>query len=156
MKVKVIKSIRTHVAWVAPLLKALPSLKVIHLVRDPRGSILSMSFNGWLSWYNLTEGCNNFNQDLLDGKTLTVLYPDSFLSQHTTSKKTWDPYGTHRNTNTKNDEWRSIITLEELTLSEATCGGVITQLGYRLLNGSLEDIRNLSIPLFNNNAEYIN
>ncbi|KAK3887917.1 hypothetical protein Pcinc_008000 [Petrolisthes cinctipes] len=151
--VKVIKSIRTRVAWVAPLLKALPSLKVIHLVRDPRGTIRSMVSLGWLNIlkYNLTGGCDTFSQDLLNGKTLTALYPDRFLSQHTASKKRQNPYGTHRNTNTMKDEWRSKITLEQLTLSEATCGGVITQLGYRLLNGSLADTRNLSIQLFNNN-----
>ncbi|KAK3893229.1 hypothetical protein Pcinc_002915 [Petrolisthes cinctipes] len=76
-KVKAIKSIRTHVAWVAPLLNALPSLKVIHLVRDPRGTVRSMASLGWLQRYNLTTGCNKFSQDLLNGKTLTALYPDS-------------------------------------------------------------------------------
>ncbi|KAK3891157.1 hypothetical protein Pcinc_004947 [Petrolisthes cinctipes] len=151
-KVKVIKSIRTHVAWVAPLLNALPSLRVIHLVRDPRGTVRSMASLGWLQRYNLTTGCNKFSQDLLNGKTLTALYPDRFLSKHTASKNSRKPYDTHRNTSTMKEEWRSKITLEQLALSEAMCGGVITQLGYRLFNGSLEYTRNLSIPLFNINV----
>ncbi|KAK4315227.1 hypothetical protein Pmani_013533 [Petrolisthes manimaculis] len=152
-KVKVIKSIRTQVAWVAPLLKALPSLKVIHLVRDPRGTILSMSSLGWLEKeYNITTGCYNFTQDLLNSKTLTALYPDRFLNEHTGDKNSRRPYDTHRHTSTMKEEWRAKITLEQLVLSEAICGGVITQLGYRLFNGSLKDTRNLSIPLFNNNV----
>ncbi|KAK3892545.1 hypothetical protein Pcinc_003621 [Petrolisthes cinctipes] len=75
-KVKVIKSIRTQVAWVAPLLKAMPSLKVIHLVRDPRGTICSMVSLGWLKWFRF-RGCDTLSQDLLDGNTLTALYPNS-------------------------------------------------------------------------------
>ncbi|KAK3891147.1 hypothetical protein Pcinc_004938 [Petrolisthes cinctipes] len=77
---------------------------------------------------------------------------DVFLSKHTASKNSPKPYDTHRNSSTMKEEWRSKITLKQLALSEATCGGVITQLGYRLFNGSLEDTRNLSIPLFNNNV----
>ncbi|KAK3873507.1 hypothetical protein Pcinc_021475 [Petrolisthes cinctipes] len=148
--VKVIKSIRTHVAWVAPLLKALPSLKVIHLVRDPRGTIRSMASLDGFKRYNLTTGCNNFRQDLLNGKTLTALYPDRYLSKHMASKNSRTPYDTYRNTSTMKEEWRSKITLKQLALGEVMCGDVITQLGYRLFNGSLEDTRNLSIPLFNN------
>lgn len=75
----VIKTIRMRVAWMVPLLNTLPSLRVIHLIRDPRGSLTSLS-RLWKSPYD--ERCADISEDLVTGKAASSLYPDRFVPVH--------------------------------------------------------------------------
>lgn len=46
-RVKVIKVIRSRLAWLAALLNGKSNVKIIYLTRDPRGSLVSISRMGW-------------------------------------------------------------------------------------------------------------
>lgn len=77
--VKIIKTIRTKVSWLLPLLDdPAINLKVIHLVRDPRGSLIS---NWKAGWNNTAErSCLNMRDDLNSGRNLFRLYPDKYMA----------------------------------------------------------------------------
>lgn len=73
--IRVVKTIRTRVAWLQPLLTdPAINLKVIHLVRDPRASLIS----AWrLNWtITAQDACTRIDQDMAAGRTLTRLYSD--------------------------------------------------------------------------------
>lgn len=76
-EIKVIKTIRMRLAWTTPLLNSLQSLRVIHLVRDPRGSLLSIS-RRWK--FQSKSDCDNLYSDLIIGKVLSSLYPNRLVS----------------------------------------------------------------------------
>lgn len=73
--IRMVKTIRTRMAWLQPLLSdPAVNLKVIHLVRDPRASLIS----SWrLNWtITARDACTMIDQDMAAGRTLTRLYPD--------------------------------------------------------------------------------
>lgn len=77
--VRVVKTIRSHMVWMQPLLDdPTINVKVIHLVRDPRGSIIS----AWkLNFPTTTEtDCTRLQDDVTVGRKLAILYPDRFLA----------------------------------------------------------------------------
>lgn len=78
-EIKVVKTIRMRVAWMIPLLNSIESLRIIHLVRDPRGSLLSMS-HLWKAHFK--SECDNLSNDLLIGKFLPSLYPNRLVPVH--------------------------------------------------------------------------
>lgn len=73
--IRVVKTIRTRVAWLVPLLSD-PTLdiKVIHLVRDPRPSLISAWSLGWNS--SAQDTCKDIDQDMAAGRMLAKLYPE--------------------------------------------------------------------------------
>lgn len=73
--IRVVKTIRTRVAWLQPLFTdPAVNLKVIHLVRDPRASLIS----AWrLNWtITARDACTRIDQDMAAGRTFTKLYSD--------------------------------------------------------------------------------
>ncbi|KAK7084050.1 hypothetical protein SK128_002404, partial [Halocaridina rubra] len=80
-KVRVIKSIRAHASFVLPWIKKRPDIKVIHMVRDPRGILNSVQRGGrWWSENNrnINLQCNLVEQDL----ELEQLGPGRYLRVH--------------------------------------------------------------------------
>lgn len=86
-KLRVMKSVRTSMKSVSLLMQALPSLRVIHLVRDPRGVVLSRmrqpSFRGTASNGSLTEEakffCRDVARELKLRKKLEKQYPGRIM-----------------------------------------------------------------------------
>ncbi|XP_064604632.1 carbohydrate sulfotransferase 1-like [Liolophura sinensis] len=79
--IRVIKTIRTPMRFVTELLKKDPSVKVIHLLRDPRGLI-----NSWITYdYKPKKDilpqyvCNLIGDDLKTRYELEKQYPGTFL-----------------------------------------------------------------------------
>ncbi|KAK3873863.1 hypothetical protein Pcinc_021154 [Petrolisthes cinctipes] len=77
--VKVIKTIRTRVSWLKPLLNSLQDLKVIHLLRDPRATIPSGIKQGWFSINASKELCDYVKEDLHYGEQLQNHYPERLV-----------------------------------------------------------------------------
>ncbi|XP_071110447.1 carbohydrate sulfotransferase 3-like [Haliotis cracherodii] len=79
-KVSVIKTIRFPMEAVETMMKSNPSLKVIHLVRDPRPTIKSQISFGRDTWSNLDsyskEHCLRVQKDLQVTKRLMKSHPD--------------------------------------------------------------------------------
>nr|XP_053628063.1 carbohydrate sulfotransferase 1-like [Cherax quadricarinatus] len=76
--IRIIKTIRTRLQWTKQLLEDKDlNLKVIHLVRDPRGSFVS-TLN--LEW-NLTTSnvCHKILQDLQQRQEMEELYPHRYF-----------------------------------------------------------------------------
>lgn len=75
-----IKTIRLQMDSLEPLFKTFPGLKVIHLIRDPRGMLesrLRLGFGKGKELYVLArEICSRYKRDLDTAKTLMQLYPD--------------------------------------------------------------------------------
>eukprot|EP00914_Ancora_sagittata_P000875 GHVO01002308.1.p1 GENE.GHVO01002308.1~~GHVO01002308.1.p1 ORF type:complete len:409 (-),score=15.48 GHVO01002308.1:104-1330(-) len=86
-KLRVMKSVRTSMESVSLLLEALPRLRVIHLVRDPRGVVLSRmkhaSFRGTASNGSLTNEakyfCRDVARELKLRKKLEKQYPGRIM-----------------------------------------------------------------------------
>ena len=74
-----IKTIRTPMRSVEYLLKTLPHLKVVYLVRDPRGMLSSQARVGMLKWRELEESarktCNRIETDIDEFRRLYTEYP---------------------------------------------------------------------------------
>ena len=51
------------------------------------------------------------------------------------------------------NRWRSRISPNELSIVEHYCGRLMKVLGYKLLGNSLESLKDLSVPLYNDNFE---
>ena len=85
--IRVAKTVRVTMETVAELLKDIPHLKVIHLIRDPRPVVLSRSraatFKGKQSGNNLTLEasmyCSRVLRDVQLRKEMEKAYPNSFL-----------------------------------------------------------------------------
>lgn len=72
---RVVKTIRSRVSWLPELLKdAEANLRVIHLVRDPRGSITSVRKAGWFSAEPQTY-CERMRTDIRDGMQAQRQFP---------------------------------------------------------------------------------
>ncbi|XP_037792348.1 carbohydrate sulfotransferase 1-like [Penaeus monodon] len=74
---RIVKTIRTRLAWVAELLQEDPSLKVVHLVRDPRGSLKSAAKVKWQ--LNPKETCSKIMEDLQTRQEMEKIYPNRYL-----------------------------------------------------------------------------
>ncbi|OWF55710.1 Carbohydrate sulfotransferase 3 [Mizuhopecten yessoensis] len=80
-KVLIIKTIRLEMTSVELLLKWLPGLKVIHLLRDPRGKLLSelkIDEKGWSSIESKASlHCNQMLSDIILASRLHKQYPQN-------------------------------------------------------------------------------
>ena len=93
-KYRIIKTIRINMSLVKPLLAEIPNLKVIHLVRDPRGIIHSRGKkkNKWMTMGTDTHSkalCKEMSQDVVDAFDLQTKYPfqiDTFSYEMIASK----------------------------------------------------------------------
>ncbi|KAK8403911.1 hypothetical protein O3P69_000160 [Scylla paramamosain] len=91
----IIKVIRLRLQWVRELMnrKEMDNVKVIHLVRDPRGSLISMEKLKW----NTTEkdACVKIYKDLQERETMASLFPNryTFVKYEDLCR---DPYGEAR------------------------------------------------------------
>lgn len=79
-RVKMVKTIRLRGTAVAQLLRKHPDIKVLYLIRDPRGTIESQKrVFGNFDWENVTEFsrnyCANFREDLNAMEPLFDEYP---------------------------------------------------------------------------------
>ncbi|XP_047491512.1 carbohydrate sulfotransferase 3-like isoform X2 [Penaeus chinensis] len=75
---RIIKTIRTRLQWAQELLDdAELNLKVIHLVRDPRGSTVSMAALDWKK--GVEETCKAIQQDLQLKEEMERKYPDRYF-----------------------------------------------------------------------------
>lgn len=72
---KIVKTIGTKVSWLLPLFDDPDiNLRVIHLVRDPRGSLTSSWKVGWN--YTAENSCRNIRDDLNSGGSFFRQYPE--------------------------------------------------------------------------------
>ena len=84
-KVRIIKTIRTRLTWLLDILEEFPTLKIIHLVRDPRAVVNSLIRVGECKKQNGgVSGCSHYfcsdlEDDLSTFKTLKLLYQDRIL-----------------------------------------------------------------------------
>lgn len=79
LPIKIIKTIRTRVAWLEPLLRdPEANLMVIHLVRDPRPSIISAIEREW----NIKpeRKCKELEDDLISGLQLDKALPGRYMT----------------------------------------------------------------------------
>ena len=84
-KHRVIKTLRLSLETTEPLLRQNPHLKIIHLVRDPRGIIHSQIRTGWFPMSeanqlvvkkNVESLCSRILNDIHSGLRLMNKYPD--------------------------------------------------------------------------------
>ncbi|XP_047484527.1 carbohydrate sulfotransferase 3-like isoform X1 [Penaeus chinensis] len=79
LPIKIIKTIRTRVAWLEPLLRdPRANLLAIHLVRDPRASIISAIERDWN--VRPERKCSELEDDLLSGLQLEKLLPGRYMT----------------------------------------------------------------------------
>ncbi|XP_037775531.1 carbohydrate sulfotransferase 3-like [Penaeus monodon] len=79
LPIKIIKTIRTRVAWLEPLLRdPKANLLAIHLVRDPRASIISAIEREWN--VRPERKCRELEDDLLSGLQLDKLLPGRYMT----------------------------------------------------------------------------
>ncbi|XP_042874233.1 carbohydrate sulfotransferase 3-like [Penaeus japonicus] len=79
LPIKIIKTIRTRVAWLEPLLRdPKANLMVLHLVRDPRASVISAIDRHW----NIKppKKCKELEDDLVSGVELAKLLPGRYMT----------------------------------------------------------------------------
>lgn len=78
-KSRAYKTIRLSMASVGTLLERLPSLKVVHLIRDPRAILQSQLVEGLASKIKFSDiskvTCRQIHSDVIDMKSLLVKYP---------------------------------------------------------------------------------
>lgn len=76
---RIYKTIRLPMASVSKLLERLPSLKVVHLIRDPRAILQSQLVEGLadkIKFSNISNlTCTQMHNDIIDMKSLVVNYP---------------------------------------------------------------------------------
>ncbi|XP_053408734.1 carbohydrate sulfotransferase 3-like isoform X4 [Mercenaria mercenaria] len=83
--IRIIKTIRLEFSSVKHLLEELPNLKIVHLVRDPRATLLSQSRfgacksirGGWQGCAN--RHCKRLENDVLEVEGLIKKYPNRIL-----------------------------------------------------------------------------
>ena len=85
-RVTVVKSVRARMFHVEGLMRHVPSLRVIHMFRDPRPVVPSRKSYGVTSLYGKGElwkeaelYCKQLNEDILLRKSLEQRYPGRFL-----------------------------------------------------------------------------
>lgn len=84
--IRVIKTIRFRMLGVDRLLRLLPDLKVIHLVRDPRGMLLSRIMTGEYCIHDQSRTflreCGRVLSDRLAFKELSLKYPNRLITEY--------------------------------------------------------------------------
>ena len=81
-KVRIIKTIRTRLVWLLDILEEFPTLKIIHLVRDPRAVVNSLIRVGECDMQNggvpgcSHYFCSNLEDDLSAYTIFKMLYQD--------------------------------------------------------------------------------
>ncbi|XP_060607774.1 carbohydrate sulfotransferase 3-like isoform X2 [Ruditapes philippinarum] len=84
--VRIVKTIRMAVNDVKHLLKELPTLKIVHLVRDPRATLYSQYHFGMCKqqrggWQWCANNlCKRLENDVLKLESLKIKYPDRILN----------------------------------------------------------------------------
>ncbi|XP_068244085.1 carbohydrate sulfotransferase 1-like isoform X2 [Palaemon carinicauda] len=76
---KLLKVIRFRVSWAKELLNQDASLKVIHIVRDPRGTFQSLKSHKMVQ-RNYSQWCPKIQEDLEIGPLVSASFPKSFMS----------------------------------------------------------------------------
>ncbi|XP_042242250.1 carbohydrate sulfotransferase 4-like isoform X2 [Homarus americanus] len=77
--IRVVKTIRTRLSWLLPLLNDSSSrVKVIHLVRDPRGALISAWKIKWT--ISSSVSCCDIRKDLYSGKDILQVFPNRYLA----------------------------------------------------------------------------
>ncbi|XP_068249018.1 carbohydrate sulfotransferase 1-like [Palaemon carinicauda] len=77
--IRVVKTIRTRVAWLRSIIDDPEvNLKVIHLVRDPRASLISSWKRGW--GISADTSCSKMADDLQNAPKLKMLNPEKYLA----------------------------------------------------------------------------
>lgn len=76
-RVKVVKVIRSRLAWLEALLNGKSNVKIIYLTRDPRGSLVSISRMGWDSLP--ARRCAALVADLDAYSSLRASHPDRII-----------------------------------------------------------------------------
>ncbi|XP_064615781.1 carbohydrate sulfotransferase 1-like [Liolophura sinensis] len=80
-KTIVVKTIRVHMTLAEELLKVIPDLKIVHLMRDPRGMACSLQrkqCRGSLA--NVNDMCARLTTDVLRRRALAHVHPESVCS----------------------------------------------------------------------------
>nr|XP_027238418.1 uncharacterized protein LOC113829444 [Penaeus vannamei] len=91
---RIVKTIRTHLEWTQELLDDEKlNLKVIHLVRDPRGSAVSMEETSWKT--SVEDICSKVLRDLQLREEMQRKYPDRYFFIKY-EEYCLDPYGKTR------------------------------------------------------------
>ncbi|XP_042874665.1 uncharacterized protein LOC122254869 [Penaeus japonicus] len=91
---RIVKTIRTRLAWAQELLEDEElRLKVIHLVRDPRGNAVSMAAVNWNK--GIADTCSAVLQDLQLKEEMQRKYPDRYFYVKY-EEYCVDPYGKTR------------------------------------------------------------
>ena len=93
------KVIRMRMRYARYLLKELPDVKFVHLVRDPRGVFFSQKKISPRLLSNISSIralCDSMLDDVVERRSLEELYPDSFL-QVRYEDMSEDPHGTAAN-----------------------------------------------------------
>ncbi|XP_042883954.1 carbohydrate sulfotransferase 5-like [Penaeus japonicus] len=148
---RIVKTIRSKVSWLPQLLSdAEVNLRVIHLVRDPRGSITSMKRAGW---FMPVPGrhCDRLYSDIQEGLQLQNQFRGKYLLATTTASGPERIYGIKRNTHSQQQRWRSTINETDFLSIEKVCASCISQIGFNLF-GNLSNVRDYSLPLYNETA----
>lgn len=82
--VRSVKTVRLSMADAGLLMKQLPNLKVIHLIRDPRGMLMSRASLGEFDWLTVENGskeaCDEVANNLLEAENLREIWPDRIMT----------------------------------------------------------------------------
>ncbi|XP_065660478.1 carbohydrate sulfotransferase 3-like [Hydra vulgaris] len=99
------------------------------------------------------ELCTNLSQNVMALLNFTQLKESSQVNdyiikiQQAKIIKNNNPYGTQKNLKLQIFNWRKSINMSVVNTIESHCSQMINTLGYKLVNGNIEILRNLSIPL---------
>ncbi|XP_069122200.1 carbohydrate sulfotransferase 5-like [Argopecten irradians] len=132
----VIKTIRMRMSSMERLLVNFPRLKVIHLMRDPRGTVRSQKrYGGFTHSSNDTESVENFCRtvlrDVLDREDLQRRFPNRIMSvfyediaKHpiTSSKELYSFLGM----NYTSESEKEILHMTSSGIAEKNCGALCT------------------------------
>ncbi|KAG7158914.1 carbohydrate sulfotransferase 5-like [Homarus americanus] len=90
--IRIVKVIRSRLSWLEGLLNDTSlKIKIIHLVRDPRGSLTSIKNLGWNSKPSIR--CSALQDDMCRYNNLLKKYPAK-LTRLRLERLSMDPYGT--------------------------------------------------------------
>uniref|UniRef100_T1J648 Sulfotransferase domain-containing protein n=1 Tax=Strigamia maritima TaxID=126957 RepID=T1J648_STRMM len=146
---QVMKVTRISLKPIMQLLDQYPELKIIYLVRDPRG-ILSSRLK--LDWCRDTRSCidpeivcSAMREDIATMKLINEKYPNrilllryedvSLFPEEKRNEAVGGPYSTKRNSKVAAFAWRSKVNFSDVVTIQSTCSDIITGLGYDDLTG---------------------
>nr|XP_004206631.2 carbohydrate sulfotransferase 3-like [Hydra vulgaris] len=98
------------------------------------------------------ELCTNLSQNVMALLNFTQLKKSSQVNDYImkiqqAKNETNNPYDTQKNLKLQIFNWRKSINMSVVNTIESHCLEMINTLGYKLVNGNIEILRNLSIPL---------